>query len=244
MSTTQDLTETEMETLDGPMPVKDYRAVSVLGVASLVLGLISGVAVFSPILVVIPLVAAAVGGYSLWHIKANSDRLSGRWMAAVPLVLAPLFAGWGFSREYARREIFLAHAKEFTDDYLEILNRNEPYVAHQLRVQRKHRLDPKTNLQVAYQADETATSQMKMFLESSPSKEIMAAAPNVKFQFEEFVTHRHAGLTDVATLQYTYESPNSEKTRFWINLRRDFNNYTGRADWQIMDVTLNRIRSR
>ena len=85
---------------------------------------------------------------------------------------------------------------------------------------------------------------MKMFLDSSPSKEIMAAAPDVKFHFEDFVTHRHAGLTDVATLQYTYESPRSEKTRFWINLRRDFNNYTGRADWQVIDVTVFRTRAR
>jgi hypothetical protein len=236
MTPTETLPEAEIQ--DGPVPLTEYRALSWLGLLALGLGLLSGISAFAPVFCIFGLVAMAVGGYALWHIRANSDRITGRWLAVVPLVLAPLFMGWGFSREFARREIFFGHAREFGDGFLAILNRNEPYLAHQLKVEKKHRLDPHMNFQVAYQGDELATKEFDRFIGSSPAKEIMAAAPNAKFQFEEFVRYRHAGLTDGVSLQYTYETPGSGKTRFWMTMKREFSNYTGRADWQMMDITL------
>jgi hypothetical protein len=226
------------ETIEGPMPIKEYRALSVLAMVALALGVLSAVAVFAPILSIFALVAVAVGSYSLWHIHVNSDRLSGRWMAIAPLILAPLFLGWGFSREFSRRALFVTHAREFTDDFLTILNQNEPYFAHQLKVEKKNRLDPHMNFEVAYQGDEVATGEYQRFVGSSPSKEIMAAAPNVKFQYEGYVRHRHAGLTDGVSVQYTYETPTSGKTRFWVTVKREFSNYTGKADWQVIDVSI------
>lgn len=232
------VTQPESETIEGPMPIKEYRALSVLAMIAMGLGLLSGISAFAPVLCIFGIVAMAFGGFALWHIHANSDRLAGRWMAAVPLVLAPLFMGWGFSREFSRREIFFRHAREFGDDFLAILNRNEPYIAHQLKVDKKHRLDPHMNFQVAYQGDEMATKEFDRFIGNSPSKEIMAAAPKVKFQFEEFTRYRHAGLTDGVSLQYTYEIPGEGKTRFWMSLKREYSNYIGRADWQLTDITL------
>lgn len=240
MSPTDTLPEKEI--IEGPMPLKEYRALSVLAMLALALGLLSAVAVITPILSIFALVAIAVGSYALWHIHVNSDRLSGRWMAIAPLILAPLFLGWGFSREFSRRELFVAHAHEYADDFLTILNHNEPYFAHQLKVEKKNRLDPHMNFQVAYQGDELATTEFQMFIGSSPCKEIMAAAPNVKFQYEEYLRHRHAGLTDGVTLQYTFETPTSGKTRFWISVKREYSNYTGNADWQVMDVSLAKPR--
>ena len=236
MSTTEILNDTEI--LEGPMPIKEYRALSVLGMLALGLGLLSGVAVFAPILGIFALVAIAVGGYALWHIHLNSDRLSGRWMAVGALILAPMFLSWGFAREFSRREWFVAHAREYADDFLSIMNRNEPYLAHQLKVEKKHRLDLHSNFQVVYQGDELATTEFQRFVTNSPAKEILAAAPNVKFQYEEYVRHKHSGLTDGVTLQYTYEAPASPKTRIWITIKRDFSNYTGKAEWQVMELSL------
>jgi hypothetical protein len=222
---------------DGILPLTEYRAVSLSALFALGLGLLSAVSVFSPLLVIIPLAAIIVGCYALW--KVQTDHLAGRWMAVASLVLAPLFLGWGISREIARKEFFCTHAREFADDWLSILNKNEPYFAHQLWVDKKRRLDTQLNFEVAYQRDETATEQFRLFMGSSPTKEIMAAAPNVKFKFEQFLRHRHFDdLTDVVTLQYTYETPGASPMRFWLNVRRTFSIYTGRPDWQITDIAL------
>ena len=91
---------------DGPLPIQEYRAVSVWAMAALGLGLLSGISVFSPLLGIVPLVALVIGGYALRQV--NREGLAGRWMAVAPLVLAPLFLGWGCSREFSRREILVA----------------------------------------------------------------------------------------------------------------------------------------
>ncbi len=233
---------TAMETNEGPMPIKEYRALSVLAMLALGLGLLSGVAVFSPILGIFALVAIVVASYALWQIHVNADRLSGRWMAVAALLLAPMFLGWGFAREIARREILVSHAREYADDFLSILNRNEPYIAHQLKVEKKQRLDSHMNFEVAYQQNEMATTEFKRFVEMSPTKDILAAAPQVTFEYEEYLRHRHTGLADSVTLQYTYDTPAGDKTRFWITVKREFSNYTGQADWHVVELSLDRPR--
>ena len=231
----------EAPTDDGPLPIQEYRAVSVWAMAALGLGLLSGISVFSPLLGIVPLVALVIGGYALRQV--NREGLAGRWMAVAPLVLAPLFLGWGCSREFSRREIFVAHAREFADDCLSILNRNEPYFAHQMFVDKKQRLDPHINFEIAYQANENATQEYQRFIGTRPFKDILSAAPNAKFQFEDYLLHRHDdALTDVVTLQYTYEIPGAGKKRFWITVRRTFSIYTGRADWRMSDATVTKPR--
>lgn len=223
--------------IDGPQPLENYRAISLWAMVALGLGLLSGIAVFSPLLGFIPLAAMAIGGLALWQISADSERLSGRWMAIAPFLLAPLFLGWGLSREFTRRERVYGYAREFADEWLEILNRHETFLAHQLKVANKQRLDLHLNMEVAYQGNETATTELKMFLDSSPAKEILAAAPNVTFHFEEFTHHSHHGFTDAVTMQYTYDTPKSSRTRIWVTAQRSYSNYTGRSDWNISDFS-------
>ena len=226
--------------IDGLPPIEGYRAISILAMVALGLGLLSGIAVFSPLLAIVPLVAMAIRGASLWSISANSERLSGRWMAIVPFILGPLFLGWGLSREFSRRESLYDHAREFADDWLAILNRKETYLAHQLKVPSKQRMDLNLNMEVAYKGNEMATNEHRMFLVNSPVKEIVAAAPNNQFQFEEFFSHKHSGFLDTITMQYVLETPHSGKTRFWISVQRSFSIYADKSDWQLVDVSTNR----
>lgn len=228
---------TEPTEIDGSPPVENYRAISLWAMLALGLGLLSGIAVFSPLLGFIPLVALAIGGFALRRIAVDSERLSGRWMAVAPFLLAPLFLGWGLSREFSRREQMNRFAREFADEWLRILNQDEVYLAHQLKIPGKQRLDLHLNMEVAYQENETATNDFRMFLDSSPTKEILAAAPNVTFHFEEFINYQHFGFTDTVTMQYVFETPTAGKNRFWISARRTFSNYTGRADWHISDLS-------
>lgn len=232
----------ETAEIDGLPPVEGYRSISVIAMGALGLGLLSGIAVFSPLLGIVPLIAMSLGGYALWQISANSDRLSGRWMALAPFILAPLFLGWGLSREFYRRERLFTLAREFADDSLDILNRKESYLAHQLKIPKKQRLDLNVNMEVAYKNNETATSDLKMFRENSPTKEILEAAPNVQFHFEEYGRHIQTGFTDTVSLQYTYQTPLASKTRFWITVQRTFDAYTDWPDWQIMEISLQKPR--
>lgn len=225
------------------MPVRDYRALSVLAIVSLILGLLSVVAVASPLLGIVPVVAIVVSGLAARRIALNSDRLSGRWMAIIGLVLAPLFLGWGLSYEFARRERFFSHARQFGDDWLQILNRNEPYVAHQFKVQRKYRMDEHTNLEVAYQRDERGMEEYTTFIGESPVKDILAAAPHTTFHYEECLGHEHTGFVDVVTLQYLCDIPTSGKQRVWLTVQRTYSNFSDRADWHVVGISTSRPRT-
>lgn len=223
---------------EGPQPIQEYRALSVWAIAALLLGLFSALTLVAPLLAIVPLVAMVVGAIALYRIAADSERLAGRWMALVPFILAPLFLGWSLTREFSRRERMYTHAREFADDWLQILNQNQPHFAHQLWMQRKERLDPQSNLEVAYQQNEKATEGFTMFLEARPMKDILEAAPRAKFHFEEFVSHEHGGLIDVVTMRYSYETPTTGTEKMWITAKRTYSIYTGRPDWNISGVAL------
>ena len=223
--------------IDELPPVEGYRALSLWAMAALALGLLSGIAVFSPILGIFSLAAIGVACYALWRISVNSDRLSGRWMAIVPLILAPFFLGWGVSRDFSRREVLYGHAREFADDWVSILSRKEKYLAHQLKVSSTQRLDLYLNMEVAYQANEAATNDFKTFVDNSPVREILAAAPDIHFHFVEFISHKRSGFNDTIVMQYVYETGSSGKTPVWITAQRTFSIYTGRSNWQIMGIT-------
>ena len=47
----------------------------------------------------------------------------------------------------------------------------------------------------------------------------------------------------MVTLQYSYETQAGNKTQFWITVKREFSNYVGQADWQIVDFSLIKPRS-
>lgn len=232
----------EPESIEGSPPIENYRAVSFWAIIALGLGLLSGIFVLTPLLGFIPLAAMAVGGYALRQISVDSERLSGRWMAITPLILAPLFLGWGLSQEFTRRERMYGYAREFADEWLSVLNQKESHLAHQLKLISRQRVDFHSNMEVAYQTNDAALNEYQTFIESSPTKEILAAAPNVSFQFVEFAHHSHHGFTDTVTMQYVYETPAAGKNRFWITAQRIFNNYTGRADWNISEISTARPR--
>jgi hypothetical protein len=233
-------TQLEPAAIDGSMSVQGYRALSILAMVSLGLGLLSAVAIASPILGIVPLVAIVVSGVALRRIALDSERLSGRWMAMVSLVLASLFMGWGLSRDFSRRERFFTHARKFADDFLEVLNRRAGYAAHQLKVQRKYRMDPNINLDAAYQQDENASREYEAFVGESPVKEILEASPNARFEFVGFLRHTPSGFVDTVFLQYSYQTPTEGRRPFWIKVRRTYSNLSDRADWNIEDVSIRR----
>ncbi|MFN0019750.1 MAG: hypothetical protein ACKVP0_15955 [Pirellulaceae bacterium] len=226
--------------IDGVPPVEGYRALSLWAMAALALGLLSGIAVFSPLLGIFPLAAIGVASYALWRINVYSDRLAGRWMAIIPLFLAPFFLGWGLSRDFSRREVLYGHAREFADDWVSLLSRKEKYLAHQLKVSSTQRIDLYLNMEVAYQGNEAATSDFKMFVEGSPIREILAAAPDVHFHFVDFHSHKRSGFTDTIVMRYSYDTASSTKTQVWITAQRKYSIYTGRSNWQIMEISTQR----
>ena len=68
--------------------LEDYRALSSAAMASLLIGLLSGVAFLSPWLAVLPLLGIVAGICALIQIRRRSDELTGSGLAWIGIVLA------------------------------------------------------------------------------------------------------------------------------------------------------------
>src|SRR5262249_46999671 len=66
----------------------DYRALSSAAMASLLMGLLSGVTFLSPYLAVLPLLGMVAGAWALIQIHRRADELTGRGLAWIGLALS------------------------------------------------------------------------------------------------------------------------------------------------------------
>src|SRR5436305_15202732 len=73
---------------DDPEQITEYRTLSVLAIISLIIGLISPVAIAAPFLLVVPFVGIAVSLLALRRIAVSGGVLAGRWAATLGLVLS------------------------------------------------------------------------------------------------------------------------------------------------------------
>jgi hypothetical protein len=70
---------------------EQYRALSTAAVASLILGLLSCLAILDWMLIVVPVVGTALGAYALTSVRRHRDELTGEKLARIGLVLSVLF---------------------------------------------------------------------------------------------------------------------------------------------------------
>jgi Domain of unknown function (DUF4190)/Protein of unknown function (DUF3299) len=68
-----------------------YRALSTAAVASLILGLLSWLAILDWMLIVVPVVGTALGAYALTSVRRHRDEVTGEKLARIGLILSVLF---------------------------------------------------------------------------------------------------------------------------------------------------------
>ena len=115
---------------DGSDVVPGYRPVSVLAVLALLAGLLSGVAVFSPALLVVPLIAAALSVLALGDVSSRGDagegpevgdRKTGRWWALAGLALAVGFGVQSVATSLTQRSVSFRRAEAAAAMFLEMV---------------------------------------------------------------------------------------------------------------------------
>jgi hypothetical protein len=85
--------------LDAPADEIQYRSLSALAVVAFLLGILSLLALLSPILWVVPLCAVAVGAIALRAIYQDSQK-SGERLAKIGLLLALTVGLWAVSYHF------------------------------------------------------------------------------------------------------------------------------------------------
>jgi len=119
-STMADLTRESESPYDAD-ELGQYQSLSTSAIVALVLGLLSPIAFFSPLLVVVPGFALAVALWALARIKGSEGRLLGTRIAYCGLVLAIVFGVASVTRTQIRSEILRRQANEAAERWLSML---------------------------------------------------------------------------------------------------------------------------
>ncbi|RLS49917.1 MAG: hypothetical protein DWH87_02890 [Planctomycetota bacterium] len=113
---------------DGTDVVPGYRPVSVLAVFALLAGILSATAVFSPALLLVPLIASALSVVALKDVSAHGDeraeggdRKTGRWCALAGLALAVGFGVQSVATNLTQRTVAFRRAEASAAMFLEMV---------------------------------------------------------------------------------------------------------------------------
>ena len=216
----------------------EYRPLCLSALGALLLGLASVLTLATPVLAIVPLLAVVMAVVALRQISAASQALSGRRLALAGLCLAALFFGWGLASHLHHQARVRDGAREFADDWLRILSTGDLARAYQLHSSRESRQDPHAIKPRMTMNPGERDTDIEDFFHDLPLDEFLAAGPEVKFRFEEFVRQSRDSAADRVVLKYTFDGK-SGPIPIWITVRRTFGNVSRAPDWELFAVNRN-----
>jgi hypothetical protein len=150
--------------------VENYHPLCGLAVASLVLGILSPLAVINLYWVAAPLLSVVLALAALRRIRSSGGELSGRRLAVAALAIACFFATWAMSRDVGRRWILARDAREFCDAWLRQMVEGNVLEAYQWALDPGDRVAADVPLEAYYQRNEEAANNLEVYYGVLPFK--------------------------------------------------------------------------
>lgn len=140
----------------------EYRELSRLAIAGLVLGLFSIGAIFTPVLWIVPVVAIALNLVAYYQI-VRSEVLTGRLLSLIGLSLAGLWLGLAVTQSVTQNRLLMSSSREMAQGWLEVLLDKQIMPAHQLTLHPDSRQAPSASLETHYASDEMNQEELDLF---------------------------------------------------------------------------------
>lgn len=112
----------------------NYRTLSVLAIVSLVLGLASPLALFAPLILLIPIAGAVLALMAIRQINASEGTLFGRAAASIGLALSIAAIAAAFTRIALIDELLSRQARATASQWFELLQEGDAQSAFELTV--------------------------------------------------------------------------------------------------------------
>ena len=246
--------------------VARYRAISSLALAGLLAGLLSPLAMLSPMLWFIPLAAVALAALALWRIAARSPDLAGRPAALVALMLGTVFLVAAPTADQVYRWFVRRQAQEFARLWIDAVRHGEVLQAHQLTLDPKRRLpwqnlagEPappggqgagdasdaeaqslEKRLTGHYRGNDALRKTLKAFREEATMRTLFALGIDATFRYYQTIQQRREESSDLIQQIYavTYADAQQRPKTFFITLfmQRLVDAESGRAGWKLIHV--------
>jgi hypothetical protein len=155
----------------------EYRSVEPLAIVSVLLGLASPVAIFQPLLTVIPILGLLTAVIAVAKIRGDRAR-SGRGVAVAGLVLSTFFLAAPLARYASAQMMLRGQAAPVAQEFLNRLQQQHPEQAALLQMAPDYRPPIDDGLWSYYRNDNAARTQLQSFVQEPFVRMLLALGPD------------------------------------------------------------------
>jgi hypothetical protein len=216
----------------------EARSPHYLAVLTLVLGLLSFLALFHPSLVIVPLVTLTFGVSALWSLAANPEKL-GRKAVLIGMTLAMFFGAWAPVRNLVRQRYLDRIARTYADAWVELIRQKKKYEAHQLHVGKSQRPSQGESVEEYYRKLPYAQIELERFFEKEPLGSLLALPENARIEFDRRTEFTMERTSDSIVLRYVAKFDDKGRQRelpFRVYMRRNLEPDSGDYSWLVDGV--------
>jgi hypothetical protein len=201
--------------------VAEYRSLSGMAVGSLVLGLLSPVALVDPLAWCIPFAGVLISLYAIFHIRRNAESLTGRKAALWGLCLSLCFAAAAPADRMYYRYRIREEAKPFAAIWFQLLAENRPEMAYQLTLIAKDRQPLDNGLWDYYVNNPLVRAGLDRFVAPAkdgenpqPVRTLLALGKSATVRYLDAPLQNQDEGVDILRLRYavTYDDAGEKKT--------------------------------
>ena len=217
----------------------EYRAVSKLAVAAVVVGLLAPMALIAPLLWAIPALGVALAVIALQQLSSSSGELVGRKAALTGLALSLTFLVAAPVRQASAHWYLHREAQAWGQLWFELLANDEPHKSHQLTLGVGMRQPLDAHLWDAYRDNSQLKASLEDFVEEPLVRALLALGPKAEVQFWGNVAQQASGKTSHVVQDYSVRyGTGDEKVTFFCRLT--FERFTKRDSGQVSWRVTNR----
>ena len=214
----------------------EYRTVSMLAVASFVLGILSVGSLVHPGVWFVPVIAVCCGVFGLRSIR-KLDHMGGTVPAWAGIVLALVFLSWAASQYYFSRWVIYAEAQAVSERWIRLVLDGEDMIAHQAMLHPAKRQSAGFSVDEYYRMDEKAREDKDRRFSQPPVSEMLALGHEAEITLLSNLTQDlSAGPAKVIQQVYRISAPNEKPVDAMMSLTREYREDLGRATWIVAEV--------
>ncbi|MHB8970283.1 MAG: hypothetical protein ACYC3X_13640 [Pirellulaceae bacterium] len=217
----------------------EYRSPHILALLTLLVGLLTFLALFHTVFWSLPLVTLVLGVFSLWSLARNPEKI-GRKAVLFSMALALLFGTWAPARYLARQHWLAGMARTYADAWVELVQQKKLRDAHQQHVITSQRALGGEQLEEFYQKLPPAQTDYVRFFDSEPLKTLSHLTPDARIEFDRYDGYTPEMHSDTVILRYVAKYEQAGQPRelpFRVFMERKLDPRTGDYHWRAERVT-------
>ncbi len=220
---------------------EDIPPLSRMAILTLVLGLVSLLAILTSVLLPLCVITIGVGAVTLWH-TIRDPSIRGTGLAQAGLAMGILSAAWSLSALKGEQKYLYEVAGRHAAEFLDVLSSGQKYLALELLRKEPDRQITGTDLQKYYEnADMEIKDFADGFLSEEATKWVMDQGPDAEWEFVRGIRIKKVHSNAEITVEMRNKKARDQRDRVWVTLQRNLGQLVQDDDeptalWNVADV--------